>query len=746
MLNLFRRSPLLPVLIVLSVVLAGIAGYHYLTGWPPLLMMLVGMVLGLVAHLLFYLLFLLLGKGANQLSLAFNAAILSTVATFWLIKSNAFRWPDQVFYAAALLSIVCAILLYYCVKKLTARQYVWWAWAGVVLVVGVVATGLYWLQQEGSDPYAEKLPPPFAEATVSTLSEQGLNNPASSGSYTVQAFTYGSGTDEKREEYADGVTYQTPTVDASRLLPEWKGKAKKWRERFWGFGVKEFPLNGRAYMPEGEGAFPLVLVVHGNHSMIDYSDDGYGYLGELLASRGFITVSVDENFINSHWSGDFRGREMPVRGWLLLKHLEQWQTWNISADHPLAGKVDMENIMLMGHSRGGEAVSIAAAFDKLPYYPDDAQETFNFNFNIKGVVAIAPTDYRYHRQITLKDVNFLSLQGSYDADESSFWGMRAYRRLSFADSNDGFKAGVYFHQANHGQFNSTWGRADFGGPMSWLLNTQPMMSGEEQREAAKVFISAFAEATLHNNREYLPLFKNSTRGRNWLPAQYYLTHFRDANTETLVNFEEDIDLATAGKNFTVQTQNLKIWREETLRSRDDGSQENNALVLGWDYGDSLKLDSLASYNIVLSDTFSLPVDTTGSMLITLAAGDFKELIQGGDQSEEKEEDEKPREEPALDASIVLTDKSGNAARLTISEVKQIAPRLKTRFTKLASLDKEMIGAEWEVQPETFHLPLTNFQVNNPDFDINQLRKITLLLDQTPYGVLLIDDIGFDVMH
>ena len=202
-----------------------------------------------------------------------------------------------------------------------------------------------------------------------TLSEMGVQDPSGMGSYEVETFTYGSGTDKKRQEYAEGVKLRTPAVDASLLLPDWKGKKKKWREKFWGFGVKNFPLNGRVHMPKGDGPFPLVLLVHGNHSMIDYSDGGYAYLGELLASRGSIAVSVDENFINAHWSGDFRGKEMPARGWLLLKHLEQWKKWNAGGEESLNGKVDMDNIVLIGHSRGGEAVSIAAAFNKLKRFP-----------------------------------------------------------------------------------------------------------------------------------------------------------------------------------------------------------------------------------------------------------------------------------------------------------------------------------------------------------------------------------------
>ena len=145
------------------------------------------------------------------------------------------------------------------------------------------------------------------------------------------------------------MTIKTKTVDASPFVsmePVSEGARKDW-----GFGLKKSPINGRVWYPEGDGPFPLVLIVHGNHDPLDYSDPGYGYLGELLASRGFILVSVDENFIN----GGLRG-ESDGRAWLLLKHLEEWKRWNDSAGGPFYHKVDMNNIALMGHSRGGEAV------------------------------------------------------------------------------------------------------------------------------------------------------------------------------------------------------------------------------------------------------------------------------------------------------------------------------------------------------------------------------------------------------
>ena len=69
--------------------------------------------------------------------------------------------------------------------------------------------------------------------------------------------------------------------------------------------------------------------------------------------------------------------------------------FNVEAGNPFEGKVDLGNIALIGHSRGGEAVANAAAFNKLSHYPDDASVHFNFDFDIKGIISIAPVDGQY---------------------------------------------------------------------------------------------------------------------------------------------------------------------------------------------------------------------------------------------------------------------------------------------------------------------------------------------------------------
>ncbi|WP_052958623.1 alpha/beta hydrolase [Maribacter thermophilus] len=715
--------------IVPTIILFGIYGYHFLTGLPPLLMMSLAIIVGVAVQLLFYLFFKLLRILFKNFKSSYVLVGLSGLASLIALKMYGFGWPDIIYYPISILAILVMLLLHAFFQKKTV-------WIGLFLIMSIIGFGVmfFLLADMGDDPYTKEVSTMALGKDQISLEAQGVENPTTPGSFKVKTFTYGSGTDIKRPEYAEGVKFITPTVDATNLLPDWKGKKKRWREQFWGFGVDKLPLNGRVYMPEGKGPFPLAIVVHGNHSMIDYSDDGYGYLGSLLASRGIITVSVDENFVNGHWSGDFRGKEMPVRAWLLLKHIEQWQTWNNDAEHELANKVDTDNIMLMGHSRGGEAVTIAGAYNILPYLPDTAKEKFDFNFNIKGIVSIAPTDYRYDRKIVLKNINYLSLQGSYDSDEVSFWGMRPYRRLQYTDSINRFKAGVYVHHANHGQFNSTWGNSDFGAPSKWLLNLEPLLSEEEQQEVAKVFISAFAEATLKGNNSYLPIFKNVAYGQDWLPNEYFLTNYASSKFKPIVNFEEDINITTAPDSIVIAAKNMNLWKEQPLTTRDGGKQDNTAVVLGWNYKEKegLEKDSLAVYEIIGNK--ELWKNDSLQLQMTVGAGDLTWLnnVKGT---------ENIKDPIQLDFTIVLTDIDENTASIKVSDVKRITNPLKSKFTKFNFLDKSMIGSAWEVQLQTFHFPLYNFTEKENEFDAAKVSKISLVFDQTNMGVIVLDDIG-----
>src|SRR6056300_1689662 len=118
-------------------------------------------------------------------------------------------------------------------------------------------------------------------------------------------------------------------------------------------------------------------------------------------------------------------------------------------------------------------------FNALPYYPDDASVKFDYNYQIKSVVAIAPVDGQYEpgeSRSKFENVSYLVLHGAQDADVNSYMGSQQYERIQFTDSLYHFKAGVYVYGANHGQFNTSWGNNDIGNPFTGLLNLKQLLS------------------------------------------------------------------------------------------------------------------------------------------------------------------------------------------------------------------------------------------------------------------------------
>lgn len=399
------------------------------------------------------------------------------------------------------------------------------------------------LSGRGTDRYLVAFQP--AQAAGSSIHS---GDPGQRGSFAVKKLVYGSGDSLRRPDFGSAIELRSEPVDATRLLPVLKGFHKAAREWFWGFDPTRLPINGTAWKPEGAGPFPLVLIVHGNHDMEESSDPGYEYLCEHLASRGFIAVSVDENFLNGTWSGDMHGKELPARAWILLEHLKQWKIWNSSTGNPLFGKVDLGKIVLVGHSRGGEAAALAAVFNRLSRYPEDGRVPFDFRFGIRGVVALAPSDSFYKpdgEPVRLENVDYLVIQGAHDADVVKFMGSSQYQRATFRGNDRHFKSALYVDRANHGQFNTVWGEYDMPGPLRTLQNVAPLLSGEDQRRIAKVYVAAFLETVLHGDRTYLPIFCDARFATPWLPAARYSARFSDSSFQPVSDFEEDLDLETA---------------------------------------------------------------------------------------------------------------------------------------------------------------------------------------------------------
>ena len=567
-----------------------------------------------------------------------------------------------------------------------------------------------------------------------------MPDPGKPGSYKVRYLTYGSGTDRYRPEFAGKASWRSHAVDGSRLDADWKGAGGWMRTLYWGFDPKRFPVQGRVWTPDGPGPFPLVLIVHGNHEMQDFSDPGYAYLGKLLASQGFILVSVDENFLNSAMDDMINplkrrsGAENDARGWMLLEHLAQWRTWNADPKNPLYGKVDMDHVGIIGHSRGGEAVAVAAAFNNLEHYPDDATLAFNYHFKLGAVAAIAPVDGQYkarERPTPLRDVNYFVIHGSLDGDVSSFMGSSQYARDKLTGEVPAFKAQLYVKDADHNQFNTGWGHNDLGLPWEFLLDERSLLKPDAQRQIAKVYLSAFLQTTLMG-KDYRPLLQDPRRGAAWLPAGYLAANYADSGTAWAATFEEDLDPGTAATTgAAIVGRNLSVWRETDVKLKWNPLDTYVALV-GWDD----RVGKHASYSVDLGAA-AAAAGPGADLVFSAAAAGIPSLPKGYKPPKAKGKTAKDDKGP-LDWTVVLVDAKGAEARLPLSHDQVLYPQIKGQTRRFPEINGATAA---EVVMRRYRLPLADFAAANPALDLGALKAMRFDFDRSRRGAIALDDVG-----
>ena len=289
-------------------------------------------------------------------------------------------------------------------------------------------------------------------------------------------------------------------------------------------------LMGSIHLPEREGPFPLVILVHGRHSTCEFvervefllwpcpdarpatadvrSYEGYDYLAGNLASHGYVVASISANAINT-FDLAMLDSGMQMRAHLVAHTLDLFSTWNKEVgprevEGRLIGMIDFDRIGLMGHSRGGEGVARFVEFNRTrtdgPTYK-----------GLRAVFALAPTDFdrqevpgvHFGTLLPICDGDVYNLQGAWMYDDARYSKPERFARVQFTVAG-----------ANHNFFNTVWTYDDgeFGGDGQ---GTNPAcvpdnpgsvrLDAQEQRNVGLALMGAFFRRYLGNDTRLDPL-------------------------------------------------------------------------------------------------------------------------------------------------------------------------------------------------------------------------------------------------
>jgi hypothetical protein len=239
-------------------------------------------------------------------------------------------------------------------------------------------------------------------------------------------------------------------------------------------------MRGLVVAPEGAtGKRPLALFLHGRHATcyvpgggedavtIDWpcaagaqpipSHRGYLKDQKLLASQGYVTVSISANGVNGQ-DADVEDAGAQARSSLVRTHLARWADWSAEPSTAPAAvrkapRADLSRVLLVGHSRGGEGVDRAALDSLYPPPADQDGPAGRTRWKVRGTVLIGPTIFG---QNPVPDVPSLTILPGCDGDVSDLQGQVYVDGTRGVSRGKALHSAVYMTGANHNFFNSEW--------------------------------------------------------------------------------------------------------------------------------------------------------------------------------------------------------------------------------------------------------------------------------------------------
>ena len=446
-----------------------------------------------------------------------------------------------------------------------------------------------------------------------------------------------------------------------------------------------------AQISAAQANYPVVVLVHGNSSFVN-SYQGYDYLLDHLALNGFIAASIHLQ----------PGQEGTDRARVLQAHLPIL--------FGMFGANAANNVGIMGHSRGGEAVVIAARLN--------TQEAWGWNLN--AVISLAPTN-----QHTFENFGgawakpYLVIYGSLDGDLGGI-GNTGFELYDHASGMA--KSMTFVYGASHDRFNTVWGDTEFTFGQLTLADQAAVVSPATHQAIAKGYMTGFFRQHLKGHSQFEGIFRGE-----WVPAAVsasaptmkIYTQYEDTVVRTVDDFQ-GAHSATSWQTSTIDSAAGAVTAtglptnpvEAELRNVDGHSPHlTGGLLLRWDsIGDSIE--------------FRVPVGQRD--VSAFAALSFRVTQRVNSTSN-------PAGLPQ-DLRVVLTDGGAHSREIRVSKIAEIPPPFVRGFdyyTKSAM--------------NTVRIPLGTFHIhclNVDQVDLTDVVSVAFRFSELAAGEIEIDSVQF----
>ena len=251
-------------------------------------------------------------------------------------------------------------------------------------------------------------------------------------------------------------------------------------------GSYESDVHGIAWYPQNpSGRLPVLVWLHGRHTtcqtaigelpLLVVGDDdcptaiplfesapsyrGYDAAAELLATQGYVVLSIDLNDVNDNDNTAPTDRGALARAELALEHLDRFRAIDTGGGNDfdaLRSHLDFSRVGLMGHSRGGIGILKAAQ--------ENAKRPAATRYGIRAMFGLAPDTSGLNIGAAAyevePDVAWGTLIGYCDGDASDFFGSYYFDRNRARPDLAAPRYQIISMGANHNYYNTEWTGSD----------------------------------------------------------------------------------------------------------------------------------------------------------------------------------------------------------------------------------------------------------------------------------------------